>query len=110
MIQKVERLVKFAMTYSAVATVSTEKSNEENDGEKVSVWIEDESSSGDVLQPLTEWVRFGVKVLSFKERDIIINGEELVDIYMTFAQHILSAQFLNIVGLQATNYQFSRPL
>ena len=110
MIQKVERLVKFAMTYSAVATVSTEKSNEENDCEKVSVWIEDESSSGDVLQPLTEWVRFGVKVLSFKERDIIINGEELADIHMTFAQHILSAQFPNIVGLQATNYQFSRPL
>ena len=49
-------------------------------------------------------------MLSFKERDIIINGEELADIHTTFAQHILSAQFPNIVGLQATNYQFSRPL
>ena len=52
MIQKVERLVRFAMTYSAVGNVSTEKSNEENDCEKVSELIEDESSSGDILQPL----------------------------------------------------------
>ena len=112
-LRRYSRLVRFSMVYVAA---ESEKSNEADVSATERMSIEEPDSSKEVVskevyQPVSsEWVKFGVMVLSFKERDIIVKGEELNDIHLTFAQKILAAQFPNIVGLQATNYQSRRPL
>ena len=113
-LRRYSSLVRFSMVYVAA---ESEKSNEADVSATERMSIEEPDSSKEVVvskevyQPVSsEWVKFGVMVLSFKERDIIVKGEELNDIHLTFAQKILAAQFPNIVGLQATNYQSRRPL
>lgn len=68
---------------------------------------EDSNHSVDVCN--TMWVTFDHFFLSLMDKDTVINGLELNDMHMTYAQKLLHHQFPHIVGLQASLFQHQKP-
>ena len=101
-VSKVEKMIKFALRFSRDSL--TEQCIH-------SVSEADESTNSD-LEPKSKRVRSSDRayVLSYADKETIMNGQELNDLHIHMAQKLLSSQYPNISGLQTTLYQYKQPL
>ena len=99
-VSKVEKLIKFALRFSCDSLT-----------EQYSVSEAAESTNSD-LEPKSKRVRSsdGTCVLSYADKETIMNGHELNDLHIDMAQKLLSSQYPNVSGLQTTLYQYKQPL
>ncbi len=112
-VRKLKILVEHAMSYSCESESSNDTNSEPNNNSKHTGGKLDENDGEPEKKRLCssgEWVRFKHTTLTFKERDIILDGQELSDLHIDFAQNILSAQYPNITGFQSTLFQLRQPL
>ena len=63
----------------------------------------DESSTSSMF--LSDWVQVGNIVLSTSDKQNILNGDMLNDLFIECAQQLLKKQFPTVTGLQSTLYQ-----
>ena len=103
-VRKAERIIRFAMEFSAEGD-----RNKTSDESGLDAFDYGESRSKKACQQ-KGWIKFNSLVLSYKERDIITEGEALNDLHINFTQSLLSSQFSSLNGFQSTLYQSSRPL
>ena len=54
---------------------------------------------------LVQWMRIGGIKLTLEDRDAIMDGQELNDLVINFAQQVLRLQFPNVKGFQSTLIQ-----
>ena len=71
--------------------------------------VEDNISSPGSDTSTTTWVMLDHCYLTSTDKDTLINGLELNDKHMTYAQMLLHQQFPHIIGLQSTLLQQKKP-